>query len=66
MQVEIKFDRSYTEPKILILTASMSEEINSIVKKLSASLSELQSDISLQSLLLPYGQADITRPVFLN
>ncbi len=45
MQVEIKIDSSYTEPKILILTASMSEEINSIVKKLSEDVPQVISGI---------------------
>lgn len=36
MQVEIKIDSAYTEPKLIILTDSMTEEINDIVKKLSA------------------------------
>lgn len=35
MQVEIKIDSSYTEPKIVILTASMTEDLSNIVKKLS-------------------------------
>ena len=35
MQVEVKIDRSYDEPKIIILTASMTEEIHTIVKKLT-------------------------------
>ena len=35
MQVEIKMDSSYTEPKIVIMTAVVTEEINDIVKKLS-------------------------------
>lgn len=35
MQVEIKIDGLYDEPKVIILTASMTEEVNSIVKKLS-------------------------------
>lgn len=39
MQVEIKIDSSYTEPKIIIMTASMTEEINNIVKKLSEEVS---------------------------
>lgn len=34
MQVEIKIDSSCPEPKIIVLTASMTEEINNIVKKL--------------------------------
>ena len=35
MQVEIKIDSSYTEPKIILLTASMTEEVNGIIQKLS-------------------------------
>ncbi|MGM9548317.1 MAG: LytTR family DNA-binding domain-containing protein [Faecousia sp.] len=35
MQVEIKIDSSCTEPRIVILTASMTEDVNEIVKKLS-------------------------------
>lgn len=35
MQVEIKLDGSYTDPKAIILTASMTEEVSSVVKKLS-------------------------------
>lgn len=35
MQVEIKIDRFYDEPKVLILTASMTEEVSEIVQKLS-------------------------------
>ena len=35
MQVEIKIDSSYTEPKIIILTDKMTDEVNAIAKKLS-------------------------------
>ncbi len=35
MKVEIKIDSSYTEPKIIIMAASMTEDINNIVKKIS-------------------------------
>lgn len=35
MQVEIKLDGFYTDPKAIILTASMTEEVSSAVKKLS-------------------------------
>ena len=35
MQVEIKIDPSYPQPKIIILTASMTDDVNSLVKKLS-------------------------------
>ncbi len=33
MQVEIRIDSSYTDPKIIILTASMTDDVNCIVKK---------------------------------
>lgn len=35
MQIEVKIDDSCTEPKIVIMTASMTEEINRIIQKLS-------------------------------
>lgn len=35
MQVEIKIDNSYTEPKIVILTAAMTEEVSQIINSLS-------------------------------
>lgn len=35
MEVEIKIDGSYPEPKIVILTASVTEEVSRLVQKLS-------------------------------
>ena len=35
MQVEIKIDSTYVEPKIIIITAAMTEDVNMIVDKLS-------------------------------
>lgn len=35
MQVEIKIDRSYEDPKVIIMTAAVTEEVSSIIKKLS-------------------------------
>lgn len=35
VQIEIKIDGSYTEPKIIILTAAVTDEVNKIVDKLS-------------------------------
>lgn len=35
MQIEIKIDSSYAEPKIIILTAAVTEDVNKIVAKLS-------------------------------
>lgn len=43
MQVEIKIDHSCTEPKIIILTASMTEEVNLIFKKLSENTPQIIS-----------------------
>ena len=36
MQVEIRIDSACPEPKIVILTAAVTEEVNELVKKLSA------------------------------
>lgn len=35
MQLEVKIDSSYTEPKIIILTASMTEDVSILLNKLS-------------------------------
>ena len=35
MQVEVKLDKSVTEPKVVILTDRMSEEVNTLVQMLS-------------------------------
>lgn len=35
MQVEIKIDSAYADPKVMILTAAMTDEVNRIVKRLS-------------------------------
>lgn len=35
MQVEIKIDASCTEPKVIILTNAMTEEVNSLAQRLS-------------------------------
>ncbi len=35
MQLEVKIDSSCTEPKVVILTASMTEEVNMILNRLS-------------------------------
>ncbi len=43
MQVEIRIDSSYTDPKIIILTASMTDDVNCIVKKLSEDVSQIIS-----------------------
>lgn len=43
MQVEIKIDSSYIDPKVIILTASMTEDVSNIVKKLSENDSQIIS-----------------------
>lgn len=43
MQVEIKIDSSYIDPKVIILTASMTEDVSNIVKKLSEDPSQIIS-----------------------
>lgn len=35
MQLEVKIDSSYIEPKVIILTASVTEDVNIILNKLS-------------------------------
>lgn len=35
MQIEIKMDENYREPKIIIMTDKMTDEVNDIVKKFS-------------------------------
>lgn len=35
MQFEIKIDSSYAEPKVTILTAAVTEEINNLIKRIS-------------------------------
>lgn len=45
MQVEIKVDKSYTEPKIIILTSSITDEVNTILNKLSDNLPQIISGI---------------------
>lgn len=35
MNVEIKIDSAYVEPKVIVITASITEKVNNIVKKLS-------------------------------
>ena len=41
MQVEVKLDKTVTEPKVIILTDRMSEEVNALVQMLSETESKL-------------------------
>lgn len=43
MQIEIKIDDSCMEPKVIILTAFMTEEVNKIVQKLSGNSPQILS-----------------------
>lgn len=43
MQVEIKIDSSCIDPKVIILTASMTEEVSNIINKLSDDVSPIIS-----------------------
>ena len=43
MQVDIKIDSSYTEPKIFIMAASMTEEVHTILRKLSDDIPQIIS-----------------------
>lgn len=43
MRVEVKIDSSYTEPQILILTDSVTEEINILLRKLSEDVPQIIS-----------------------
>ncbi|MGL5440524.1 MAG: LytTR family DNA-binding domain-containing protein [Filifactoraceae bacterium] len=36
MQIEIKIDENFKEPKIIVVTDNMTDEINSILKRISA------------------------------
>ncbi len=41
MQIEIKIDEDCTEPKIIVVTSKVTEEINEIVKKISGEQSQM-------------------------
>ncbi len=45
MQVEIKIDSAYEDPKVMILTAAMTDEVNRIVKRLSEEYPRMLSGI---------------------
>ena len=45
MQFEIKIDDSYPEPKVIILTASMTEEVNRILNRLSEHMPQVISGV---------------------
>lgn len=43
MQIEIKIDDSYAEPKVLIMTAAVTEEVNAVLRKLSDDVPQIIS-----------------------
>lgn len=43
MQAGIKIDSSYTEPKVTIFTASMTEDVKNLVEKLSENTPQIIS-----------------------
>lgn len=45
MQVEVKIDSAYAEPKVIVLTSSMTEEVNRLVKKLSEDFPKMLAGI---------------------
>lgn len=45
MQIEIKIDSSCTEPKIVIMASSMTEDVNTIIKRLSMDPPQIISGI---------------------
>ena len=60
MQVEIKIDPSYTEPKIIVLTSSMTEDVSNLVKKLSENVPDFISG-SRNEKMEVLEQADLSR-----
>lgn len=45
MEIEIRTDSSYVEPKVIILTASITEDVQNIIKKLSEESLQIISGI---------------------
>lgn len=60
MQLEVKIDSSYIEPKVIILTASMTEDVNIILNKLSDHTMQIISG-SKDSKIEVIEQADLIR-----
>ncbi len=60
MQLEVKIDSSYIEPKVVILTASMTEDVNIILSKLSNQTPQIISG-SKDNKIEVIEQADLIR-----
>lgn len=50
MQLEIKLDPAYPEPKVVLLTAAMTDEVNQIVSRLSDQTPQILSGIRQEKL----------------
>ncbi len=60
MQLEVKIDSAYIEPKVIILTASMTEDVNIILNKLSNQTPQIISG-SKENKIEVIEQADLIR-----
>lgn len=60
MQLEVKIDSSYIEPKVIILTASMTEDVHLILNKLSDQAPQIISG-SKDNKIEVIEQADLIR-----
>ena len=60
MQIEIKIDCSCTEPRIVVITDSMTDEINNIIKRLSDDTPQVLSGIKDEKLEI-LEQSDLIR-----
>jgi len=60
MQIEIKIDNSYKEPKIIVLTDKMTKEVNEIIKKLSDEVPQMIAGFRENTLSI-IDQTDILR-----
>ncbi len=60
VQIEVKIDSSCTEPKLIILTASMTEEVNAILNRLSDQAPQIISGCRDNKIEL-IDQADLIR-----
>lgn len=60
MQIEIKIDSSCTDPRIVVITDSMTDEINDIIKRLSDDTPQILSGIKDEKLEI-LEQSDLIR-----
>lgn len=60
MQIEIKINRSCTEPRIVVITDAMTDEINNIIKRLSDDTPHILSGIKDEKLEI-LEQSDLIR-----